>query len=149
MADTKEQAKARKLADLALKGLLDIRHNTPVDWADTPEGRSEVWERLWEQDALLDQARSLVFGQYDFIEEVLFPVKYLFDWVKRDGEEARLPRPSEDPTGVPGKDPTLLMQQSMREEAAEAAAEPATNGYDQSSAGKVRPDDTPATTSPN
>jgi hypothetical protein len=127
--------KSKTILDQVMASLLEIRNNTPVGSYDDDENFFALKQQVGALGDQIDEARALAGADIDFVSTVVFPVQFLYDAVDYDLITGQLPRSPDDPRGLADKDPLLLTQESMRQEAAEAEAEPATNGYDQSSKG--------------
>lgn len=128
-------AEAQSLLKQATSGLLEIRNNTPADYYDDPESMNALQKQVGALGDQVDLAAMMARtndADVDFADNEVYPVQVLYRSVDSDLVSGRLPRSPEDPQDVPGQDPRFLQMQAMREDAADAEAEPATNGYDQS-----------------
>ena len=135
MADTKtgSLAKAQSLLKQTTTGLLKIRNTTPAGYDEDVDTMQALHAEIGALGDQLDLARQMAMANgadLTFQDTVIYPVARLYESVNSDFDMGLLPRLAEDPQGVPDADPYLLQMQAMREEAAEAEAEPATNGYD-------------------
>lgn len=127
--DETRRAQSKQILDQVRAELLDVRNNTPAGSYEEVESFYALKDKVGALSDQLDQARVLAGPDVDFINDEVAPVQFLYEAVDYDLTTGMLPRSPDDPRGLPDKDPLLLAQQDMRDEAAEAEAEPATNGY--------------------
>ncbi len=124
------------LVERAESELNKVRLETPADYMDTDEGRHDVTGQLRSiDDQYLEKAVVLMDGSSDE-DRATFGQKFasanrMLSYLAGEANEGRLPQSK----NAPWPPHEWAIEDSMRAEATEAEAEPATNGYDQSSQG--------------
>lgn len=124
-------SKALSLLDKAETELNSIRTTTPRDYMDTEDGQGKVIGHLRQIDGdLLDASMRIGLQLSDADKEKWGPrfsyVFRVFEYVANEATSGRLPALK----GSPWPPAEWVAEDNMRADAADAAAEPATNGYE-------------------
>lgn len=131
---------ARSLLDAAERELNRLRLETPADYFSTPEKHDEVTAQMRKIDEeKLNRASVLLNAtigevpedEYNEVADWFGQVNWMFDYVSEQKGAGRLPELKE----APWPPSQLAMMIAMREDAADAAAEPGTNGYEEATNG--------------
>jgi hypothetical protein len=124
------------LVERAESELNKVRLETPVDYMDTDEGRYDVTGRLRSiDDQYLEKAVVLMDGSTDE-DRATFGQKFAaanraLSYIAGEANGGRLPQSK----NAPWPPHEWVVEDAMRADAADAEAEPATNGYDQPTEG--------------
>jgi len=123
---------ALDLVERAEQELDTVRLETPVGYMDTDEGRYDVTGKLRSiDDQYLEKAVVLMDGATDedlaTFGQRFKPVNRALSYIAGEATAGRLPMRADEPW--PPQE--WVVEDNMREEAEEAAAEPATNGYEE------------------
>ena len=123
-------AEALSLVDRAEQELQKVRLETPGDYMGTIETRQAVTGQMRTIDGeYLEKALTLMDGsspedRVTFIQK-FGPVHRTFSYVAGEAVEGRLPQSK----NAPWPPHEWTIEENMRADAADAEAEPATNGY--------------------
>lgn len=90
--------------------LMDVRMNTPVGYAEDPDLKRKIGDRLYEATVMVNYVHMAAMELGPESLKVWDSVSDLEAAVYGDFRQGLLPRSENDPTGIPGRDPDLAVE---------------------------------------